>query len=72
MFDCNARGAKRFYDLHPYMLKPAGLVLAIRYSPTGDHLLTLSTNGKQSLVEIWQTRDGYVELVLSGLSVHTH
>lgn len=38
------------------LLEPPGLVLCIRYSPSGSHLLVARTNLKRGLVQIWETQ----------------
>ena len=55
MFDCSVDGAKRFYDSPAHMLNPRGMALTIRYSSSGDLMLTISTNGKRGLLQIWPT-----------------
>jgi transducin (beta)-like 1 len=37
------------------LLEPAGVVLCIRYSPSGEHLLVLRTNLKRGLVQVYET-----------------
>lgn len=37
------------------LLEPAGIVICIRYSPSGEHLLVLRTNVKRGLVQVYET-----------------
>ncbi|WPH04981.1 Hypothetical protein R9X50_00787900 [Acrodontium crateriforme] len=41
----------------PSLLSPPGVVLCLRYSPDGSHLIDLRTNMKRGLVQIWKTPD---------------
>lgn len=51
--------ASRMTQLHPPpLLEPQGIVLALRYSWDGSHLLAVRTNGSRSTVEIWGTGSG--------------
>lgn len=38
------------------LLEPPGLVLCIRYSPSGSHLLVARSNLKRGLVQVWETQ----------------
>ena len=42
--------------LFPPLLEPAGIVFALRYSSTGDHLLVARTNLKRGLVLVYDTQ----------------
>jgi len=55
MFDCSVDGAKRFYDDPAHTLSPRGMALTIRYNTSGDLMLTISTNGKRGLLQVWPT-----------------
>jgi transducin (beta)-like 1 len=37
------------------LLEPAGIVICIRYSPSGEHLLVVRTNLKRGLVQVYET-----------------
>lgn len=53
MFDATVQGTKRLYDLQGYLLQHNALVVALRYNNAGTRLLSVSTNMKRGLVEIW-------------------
>jgi len=53
MIDCTTSGAVRFYDSPSYLLRGSGLILAVRYSRSGNLMATVSTNGERGLLEIW-------------------
>ncbi|KAK3056594.1 hypothetical protein LTR09_002387 [Extremus antarcticus] len=41
--------------LHPPLLEPAGMILRMRYSPNGEHLLVVRTNLKRGLALVYET-----------------
>lgn len=53
MFDATVQGTKRFYDLHGYLLQHSAMIVALRYNKSGSRLLSVSTNMKRGLVEVW-------------------
>ncbi|THX53884.1 hypothetical protein D6D06_05836 [Aureobasidium pullulans] len=53
MFDATVQGTKRFYDLQGYLLQHSAMIVALRYNQSGTRLLSVSTNMKRGLVEIW-------------------
>ncbi|KAH0258015.1 hypothetical protein KCU91_g16044, partial [Aureobasidium melanogenum] len=53
MFDATVQGTKRLYDLHGYLLQHSAIIVALRYNKSGTRLLSVSTNMKRGLVEIW-------------------
>ena len=55
LFDCDAEGNKRPFDMSLYPLEPPGTTLTMRYSSSGDLMLTVSTNGQRGLLQIWPT-----------------
>lgn len=42
------------YPSGPPLLEPAGIVLCVRFSPSGKHILVARTNIKRGLVQIWE------------------
>lgn len=43
------------YHSGPSLLNPPGIVICIRYSPSGEHVLVARTNLKRGLVQVYET-----------------
>jgi WD40 repeat protein len=62
MFDATVQGTKRFYDLHGYLLQQSAMVVSLRYNYSGERLLSVSTNMKRGLVEVWHVTQSTTSL----------
>lgn len=60
MFDASAEGGKRLYDMNDYVLQQSAIVVALRYNQSGSRILSVSTNMKRGLLEVWESSDEYV------------
>lgn len=60
MFDASADGGKRLYDMNDYVLQQSAIVVALRYNQSGSRILSVSTNMKRGLLEVWESSDEYV------------
>ncbi|EME87796.1 uncharacterized protein MYCFIDRAFT_205799 [Pseudocercospora fijiensis CIRAD86] len=48
-------GASVSLSLGPPTLDPPGVILAVRYSPSGEYLLALRTDSARSLIQVWKS-----------------
>lgn len=55
LMERNRDGSSATFLLAPPTLEPAGIVISLRYSPSGEYLLAAKTNTKRGLVQVWKT-----------------
>jgi WD40 repeat protein len=51
----NREGETAFLDPGPPLLEPPGIVLCIRFSEKGEHVLMIRTNSKRGQVQVWRS-----------------